>query len=211
MKNLKLALGLILLTASVSWAQTPVCQPTFNGSLPLGLVNKLPNKKNPVNVQWQLDGKNLLVRFDVAQRVLNEKKVFVAAADYPFQYDVAEVFMAVSDPTQKNYHYYELEVTPNNQVFNVHFELVDGVLKREEGVNLSAQTSVNVAANSWTARFSIPLEQMGWEGNPQFIRANFYAITDKKPTRKFWSTFLPRMDKPNFNKPEFFKSLFTCK
>jgi hypothetical protein len=206
----KLILALLTLLASTTWAQSPHCSPNFSGRLPLTLVNNLPVKKNPVVVQWHLDGKNLSVSFDVAQAVLNQKKIF-GPTDYPFQFDVVEIFMAVGNPSDKNFHYYELEVTPNEQIFNVHFELLNGKLIREEGVNLAAQTNAKATSSSWSGSFSIPLEQLGWEGNPEFIRANFYAITDKRPNRQFWSAFLPKTNKPNFNKPEYFKSLFQCK
>lgn len=208
MRN-KIVFCSILMMTSLGFTQTPECSPTFNGRLPLTLVNNLPNKKNPVSAEWRLDGKNLLVNFNVDQPVLHQKKIFTAT-DYPFQYDVVEIFMAVNNPQDTNFHYYEFEVTPHNQVFNVHFELIDGKLKREEGVNLSAITTAHMTPTSWSASFSIPLEQLGWEGNPEYIRANFYAITDKRPKRKFWSTFLPKTNSPNFNKPEYFKPLFQC-
>lgn len=186
------------------------CLPTHSGLLPLTLVNPLPNKKDPVTVQWNLDEKNLLVHFDVDQPVEHQKKVF-GPKDYPFQYDVVEIFFAVNDPKDKNYQYFELELTPNKQIFNVRFTVKDGKLTREEGVDLGAETTSNVTSKNWSGSFIIPLESLGWAGDASFIRANFYAITGKKPNRKFWSTFLPKTSKPDFNKPEHFKPLFECK
>lgn len=201
---------LLMIFTSASWAQSPQCTPTHSGILSLQLVNTLPNKKNPVTVQWNIDGKDLLVHFDVDQPVLLEKKNF-GSKDYPFQYDVVEIFFAVNDPKDKDYKYYEFELTPNKQVFNVRFTVKDGKLSREEGVSLGEMTTTNVTAERWSGSFIIPLESLGWSGDLAHIRGNFYAITGKKPTRKFWSTFLPKATKPDFNKPQYFKSLFECK
>jgi hypothetical protein len=208
----KLIMSTVMIFANAAWAKPPVeCAPTNSGTLPLTLVNTLPNTKDPVTVQWSLDdSKNLLVHFDVDQPVLHEKKAF-GVKDYPFQYDVVEIFFAVNDPKEKDYQYFELEITPNKQIFNVRFSVVGGKLSREEGVDLGAETTANKTKNDWSGSFIIPLEALGWKGDAQFIRGNFYAITGKKPNRKFWSTFLPKTSKPDFNKPEHFKPLFECK
>lgn len=205
-----LVFSMAVIASSFAWAQAPVCNPTHSGMLPLELVNTLPNKTNPVTVQWSIDDKNLLVHFDVDQPVLHEKKTF-GPKDYPFQYDVVEVFFAVNDPKDKDYKYFEVELTPNKQVFNVRFIVKDGKLSREEGVDLGEEITTNVTKKNWSGSFIIPLDKLGWTGNAAHIRGNFYAITGKKPARKFWSTFLPKTSKPDFNKPEHFKSLFECK
>lgn len=203
---------LTTLASSFAFAQAPVCVPTFDGSTDLQLVNTVKTKlKNPVNVQWNLDEKHLIVNFDVDSSVLNEKKVF-GANDYPFKYDVVEIFLAVNDPADKEFAYYEFELTPNKQTFDVKINVAsDGKKKFEEGINVGVEVATNVTKKNWSGSFSIPLENLGWKGDVKFLRGNFFTILDKKPNRQFWSSFLPKQVKVDFHKPEHFKSLFECK
>lgn len=206
--------SLTLLLAPVTFAHmTPKnCVPTFDGFKELNLVNpKKSNLNNPVQVQWNLDGKDLIVHFDVNTPVQHEKKNFIEG-DYPFNYDVVEVFVAVNDPKDKAFAYYEFEITPNKQRFDVKVSVSeDGKKKSENNIDVGAQASAERTAKSWSGSFSIPLEKLGWKGDANFVRGNFYAIIGKKPARTYWSTFLPQQEKAQFHLPEYFKPLFECK
>jgi hypothetical protein len=66
-----------------------------------------------------------------------------------------------------------------------------------------------MAAGGWNAELKIPLKSLGWDGNPEKIRGNFYSTLGKSP-RSYWSTFLPKAKKPDFHQPQYFQSLLSC-
>ncbi|MCC6138506.1 MAG: hypothetical protein IT287_07720 [Bdellovibrionaceae bacterium] len=208
-RSLFLSSLLTLLAIPVNAEQ--VCTKHKDGISELHLVSPATSSlKDPVTVQWDVDQKNLLVHFDVNTSVQHEKKVF-GPKDYPFMFDVVEIFIAVNDPKDKNFSYYEFEVTPNKQTFDVKIDVKDGKKKFTEGINVGVEVGVDVTQKTWSASLSIPLENLGWKGDLSFLRGNFYAIIGKSPKRTFWSTFLPKQTKPNFHSPEHFKPLFECK
>lgn len=194
-------------------AQVPKtdCSAAGGGLAQLALVHPVTSTlKDPVSVQWSIDNDNLLVHFDVNTPVQHQKKVF-GPKDYPFMYDVVEVFIAVNDPKDADFDYYEFELTPNKQTFDVKINVANGKKKFTEGIDVGAQVGTHVSKSSWSGTFSIPLKNLGWKGNPSYLRGNFYAIIGKSPKRTFWSSFLPQQTKPNFHSPEHFKPLFECK
>lgn len=209
-----LVFSLTLILAKVTFADmgNKTCASTFDGLKTLNLVNPKKSKlKNPVQVQWNMDEKNLIVHFDVNTPVQHEKKKF-GQGDYPFNYDVVEVFVAVNDPKDKAYAYYEFEITPNKQRFDVKINVAENGKKTSESdIDVGAEATAERTDKRWSGMFSIPLEKLGWKGDLSFVRGNFYAIIGKKPNRTYWSTFLPQQDKAQFHLPEHFKPLFECK
>lgn len=182
-------------------------QPTYNGVSTLKLVHPEESTfKNPVTVQWNLDGKNLIVHFDVDAPVVHQKKTF-GPKDYPFQFDVVEIFVAVNDPKEKDFSYFEFELTPNKQTYDVRIDFINGKKQPAVEIQKNVEVGVSVSPKNWSGSFIIPLNELGWKGNPQFLRGNFYAIIGKAP-RTYWSSFLPPQQKANFHKPEHFKPLF---
>lgn len=198
-----LQLIFILMTNSHA---SPTCVPTSDGLL-LNLVNPAKTSfVNPVQTHWQLDQNILRVHFEVNAPVLHKKDVY-GPNDYPFQYDVVEVFIAVNDPKEHKITYYEYEITPLNQVYNLRLDVVEGKRISTDLPKIDARAKVE--GPRWSATLNIPLDSIGWNGDVSFLRGNFYAIIGKKP-RTYWSAFLPPQTKANFHKPEFFQSLFDC-
>ncbi len=60
-------------------------------------VNQLKTD-NPIQVHTELNGNFFKFHFDVHAKEINGKPFFTAK-DYPFQYDVVELFLAVGDST----------------------------------------------------------------------------------------------------------------
>jgi hypothetical protein len=139
--------------------------------------------------------------------VLHKKEVY-DSVDYPFQYDVAEVFITVDDPSAAKFSYYEFEVTPLGQIYDLRLDVTNG--KRAAVDIAPVLTQARASQDEWSASFSIPLVRIGWDGDASRLRGNFFTIIGKTP-RTYWSAFLPQQETPNFHKPEFFQPLFSCK
>lgn len=174
-------------------------------STTLNLVNPQESKMGtPIQTSWKLQQNNLLVEFYVNAPVLYKKDIY-QAQDFPYMYDVAEVFIAVNDPKSDQITYYEYEITPLNQVYNLRLDVLNGKRHATDLPNIDAHAKVE--ASRWSASFNIPLDQIGWNGDVRFLRGNFYAILGNNP-RTYWSAFLPQQQIADFHKPEFFKPLF---
>ncbi len=173
----------------------------------LSLVNpEHSSLQAPVRVLYSVDQGDLVVTFLVSAPVLHKKEVFTEK-DYPFQFDVTEVFLTFDDMTQKRFSYFEYEVTPLGQTYQVRIDVVDG--KRTSESLPKIATTAQTSPTSWATRLRIPLASLGTAVDLSHLKGNFYAILGKNP-RTHWSTFLPPQKKPNFHKPEFFKNLFDC-
>ena len=156
--------------------------------------------KKPVQVKASLADDTLTVSYSVtaplhAVKVLGPKQ-------YPYMFDVVELFVTFSET---GFPYYEFEVSPFNQTFQV--RIVSHAL-HQEGVDLGLMSSATIAPHGWTAELKIPLKALGWDGDPQKIRGNFYSILGTH--QSFWSSFLPRAKTANFHQPQFFQPLLQC-
>lgn len=201
-----LVFSIIFSLMNNSNAQT-ICRPTYE-SLSLQLVNPATSLlKNPVEVHYELVHDTLNIHFKVHSPVLHKKDVY-QADDYPFEFDVAEVFITTEDTKAKKFSYYEFELTPLGQVYDLRLDVVDG---KRKGVDIEPiLTRARFSEKEWSASFSLPLHRIGWNGDPAKLRGNFFTIIGKSP-RTYWSAFLPKQDKANFHKPEYFRPLFECK
>ena len=182
----------ILLTASGAFA----CE--------LSLVTparSLPT--NGVQANATLVDDTLTVHFSVSAPSLNAKKV-LAPGEYPYQFDVVELFVTFSD---SGFPYFEFEVSPYNQTFQVR---IVSAKEHQEGVDLGLTATAAIVTGGWTAELKIPLKPLGWDGDPGKIRGNFYSILERAPKRSFWSSFLPTAKKANFHQPQFFQPLLQC-
>jgi hypothetical protein len=159
--------------------------------------------KKPVQVKASLAGDTLGVRYSVTALSLNARKV-LGPQQYPYMFDVVELFVAFSET---GFPYFEFEVSPYNQTFQV--KIPGGGRPHQEGVNLGLVSTAAVRRGGWSADLKIPLKSLGWDGDPGTIRGNFYAILERAP-QSYWSTFLPRAKKPNFHQPQFFQPLLQC-
>jgi hypothetical protein len=159
--------------------------------------------KNRVQVRASLTGDTLTARFSVLAPSLNAKKV-LAAGEYPYQFDVVELFVTFSD---SGFPYYEFEVSPYNQTFQVR---IVSSKEHQEGVDLGLTSTAVIVPGGWNAELSVPLTPLGWDGDPENIRGNFYSTIGQKPERTFWSTFLPKAATANFHQPQYFNLLLQC-
>jgi hypothetical protein len=167
---------------------------------------------DPVSVMFSLEKDAaaqswLVARFDVRTKEIYAKTP-LAKNEYPYQRDVVEIFVSVAATTSENVPYYEFELSPYDQDFQVIIESLKKPFK--EGVQLGMKHSVKKNAIGWTGEIRIPLEKLGWAGDVDKIIGNAFSIFGAPENRSFWSLYLPPMKKPNFHQPQFFKSLLNC-
>jgi len=196
-----------LILVSLSHAQASDCTQAQN-PLPLKLVYPASSElASPVDVQFELNGDNLIALFNVRTATINAKPV-LGPKEYPFQADVVELFLSVVDGAEP-FPYYELELSPYENTYEVR---IDSLKKPfVDNIKMGLRYEVKRSQSGWQARLEIPLKNLGWNGNPSAIRGNAYSILGKSPNRSFWSAFLPKQAKPSFHKPEFFKPLLQCR
>jgi hypothetical protein len=159
--------------------------------------------QNPVQVKASLADGTLTAGFSVSAPSVNARKV-LDPPKHPYDYDVVELFLTFSET---GFPYYEFEVSPFNQTFQVK---IVSPTRHQEGVDLSLVSSATILPHGWSADLQIPLKSLGWDGDPGTIRGNFYSILGRAP-RSYWSTFLPRAKAANFHQPRFFQPLLQCK
>jgi hypothetical protein len=159
--------------------------------------------KNPVEAHVSLADDALIARFSVSTPSLNAKKV-LAQGEYPYQFDVVELFVTFSD---SGFPYYEFEVSPYNQTFQVR---IISAKQHQEGVDLGLTSTAAVVTGGWNVELKLPLKPLGWDGDPSKIRGNLYSILGQGRARSYWSVFLPKAAKPNFHQPQYFKALVSC-
>jgi hypothetical protein len=160
--------------------------------------------KKPVQVSVSLADDSLIASYSVSAPSLNARKT-LGPRQHPYMFDVVELFVTSSET---GFPYYEFEVSPYNQTFQV--KIVSHTQPFQEGVDLGLVSAANILARGWTAELKIPLKPLGWDGDPKKIRGNLYSILERAPKRSFWSSFLPRATKANFHQPQFFQQLLQC-
>jgi hypothetical protein len=160
--------------------------------------------KNPVQVRPSLAGDTLTASYSVSAPSLNAKKI-LGPQQFPYMFDVVELFVTFSET---GFPYYEFEVSPYNQTFQV--RIISHTQPFQEGIDLGLVSAAKIVPGGWTAELKIPLKPLGWDGDPGKIRGNFYSILERAPKRSFWSSFLPKAKKANFHQPQFFQPLLQC-
>jgi hypothetical protein len=160
--------------------------------------------KNPVEAHVSLADDALVARFSVLAPTLNAKKV-LGPNDYPYQFDVVELFVTFSD---SGFPYYEFEVSPYNQNFQVR---IVSAKQHHEGVDLGLTSTATVVTGGWSTELAILLKPLGWDGDPSKIRGNLYSILGQGRARSYWSAFLPKAAKANFHQPQYFQALPSCR
>jgi hypothetical protein len=159
--------------------------------------------RNPVQAHVALVDDMLTTRFAITAPTLNAKQV-LDATQYPYNFDVVELFVTFSEG---GFPYYEFEVSPYNQTFQVK---ILGARQHQEGVDLGLVSTATISQGGWTAELKIPLKQLGWDGDAGKIRGNLYSVLGPGQRRSYWSVFLPKTEKPNFHQPQYFKPLLSC-
>lgn len=171
--------------------------------LKLDFPNQEP-EKSPVTVNFTLEGKTLRVHFDVLSDSINGKPK-LAPGEYPYMFDVTEIFVSAEGGLP----YYEFELTPYNQTLQV--KVIDLKHPFVNNVNMGLETKALRKNGGWTTDFAIPLDRLGWQGDPAKIVGNAYAILGRKPDRHYYvRSPLPVQVKPNFHVPDAFKPLLSC-
>lgn len=158
--------------------------------------------KNPIDVQFAIEGNTLYARFAVKAKKLNVNPK-PKSDEPPYQNDVVEVFVSVSGNERSPY--YEYELSPLNQTYTVRVE--DPKKPFKEGLDLGLQSKTTPTNEGWIGEMWIPLDRIGYNGDPKTIYGNFYAIQGFPP-RSFWSLWLPPAKKAKFHQPEFFRQMF---
>ena len=157
--------------------------------------------KKPVQVTASLADDTLTVSYSVTAP-LNAKKL-LGPKQAPYMFDVVELFVTFSET---GFPYFEFEVSPFNQTLQVN---IVSRTRHREGVDLGLVSSATILPHGWTAELKTPLKPLGWDGDPQKIRGNFYSILGRAP-RSYWSSLLPRAKTANFHQPQFFQPLLQC-
>jgi hypothetical protein len=160
--------------------------------------------KKPVQVRVSLADDMLIARYSVSAPSLNARKT-LGPRQHPYMFDVVELFVTASET---GFPYYEFEVSPFNQTFQV--KIPGHTQPFQEGIDLGLVSAASILPGGWTAELRIPLKPLGWDGDPKKIRGNFYSILERAPKRSFWSSFLPRATRANFHQPQFFQPLLQC-
>ena len=179
---------------------------TVPGALACDLTLVAPARsvlKQPVQVKAAIADDILSVGYSVSSPSLNARKR-LGPQQHPYMFDVVELFVTFAET---GFPYYEFEVSPFNQTFQVR---IVSRTQHQEGVDLGLVSSATIVPGGWSAELKIPLKPLGWDGDPDAIRGNFYAILGRAP-RSYWSSFLPKARKPDFHQPQFFQPLLRCK
>jgi hypothetical protein len=182
--------------------------------LPQVTPKPAPAAELPARVSFSLDGSVLRAHFDVkASSVYGKPKL--GPGEYPYQFDVAEVFVSAEGGVP----YFEFEVTPFNQAFEVRIYYPNpqppapGVEPKKAFQNnpgVHAEHKAARTADGWTADLAIPLDRLGWRGDAAKIVGNAFVILGKKGEKRYFSRSLPEQVKPNFHLPIHFKPLLGC-
>ena len=159
--------------------------------------------EKPVQAKASLADDILAVSYSVTAPSLNAIKT-LGPRQYPYMFDVVELFVTFSET---GFPYFEFEVSPYNQTFQV--KIVSLTEPFQEGLDLGLVSEATLRPGGWTADLKIPLKALGWDGDPGTIRGNFFAILERAP-RSYWSSFLPRAKTANFHQPRFFQPLLQC-
>ena len=162
---------------------------------------------NPARVSFALDGDLLRARFEVKSKEIYGNR-HLGSRQYPYQWDVVEVFVSVTGLDGAHVPYYEFELSPYDQDFQV--KIPGGKKPFVNGVQMGLQHEVQRTSDGWVATLSIPLRNLEWDGHPEKIIGNAFVVLGARPNRIYYSLNLPEQARPNFHLPEFFKPLLVC-
>jgi len=189
----------LLAFAPQAWSQGSSIEP----SRPLHLIYPPKSSlKDPVRIQVSRQKNVLRADFQVKTPLIYSKS-HLDAGQYPYQYDVVEIFVSASARSD-HYPYYEFELSPLNQTFQVQ------ILEHGHFVNhvdMGITHWAHKVRGGWVGEIEIPLENLNWDGRDSSISGNAFAVLGKSPNRSYWSLSLPAEKKPNFHLPQYFQPL----
>jgi hypothetical protein len=166
---------------------------------------KISSLKKPVNVQLKIENGFLVANFKVKTPTRYTKDP-LGPNEFPYNFDVVELFVTASET---NYPYYEFEVTPLGQTYQVEIQAPGKFIG---GVDLGLQSRAKISGLEWIAEIKIPLVKIQGLGDPSKLKGNAFGVFGKKLERTYWSLNLPPQKKPQFHLPQYFRSFFpaTC-
>lgn len=184
------------------------------GSQPKSLSLVYPEQQilsGPHQVTIELDRDVLIANFKVTTdpRQINGK-VHLGPNEYPFQFDVVEIFISVNKFDLDDLQYFEFELSPYNENFQVLVESKNSKKKFTDRINMNIQTFTKIVDDGGIGQIKVPLKNLKWDGYPQSIMGNAFVINGHGKDRSFWSLFSPPQQKPNFHQLEFFRPLLGC-
>ncbi len=156
-----------------------------------------------VQVHYTLTNKILIVTFEVSTRDIDPGKVGDAEI---YNGNVVEIFVCTTaKPAQLPRPYYEFEVSPYNQELQVLIDKDGKFHEQWKTAGFKHSVTLQKSRPGWDATMVIPLQDLGWNGDPATLAGNEFAIVGAKDVRRFYSAYLPSQQKPNFHLPAFFK------
>jgi hypothetical protein len=204
-KRLSVVLAVVLATGC-SLRASPGQEPVHSQPAPLGFSN--PQQEHvtpaPATVTLIRDTGSLRVHFKVATATVFAKPR-LASSEYPYEYDVVEVFLRNAQSPVPGY--FEFEVSPYNQALQVN--IIEPRQEYHFGVRNGFTHSATMTADGWEAEMKIPLASIGWDGHsPLQLVGNAYAALGEGERRIYWSLFELPAGKPDFHVPSAFRPLF---
>jgi hypothetical protein len=170
-----------------------------------------PMKDRPQSPTLELRLSNgiLKAKFEVftpPSQIYGKKKY--SEGEFPYHFDVVEIFIRTAGEGSQNVTYYETELTPFDQTYELTLQWNDGkksVLHDHQKVMTS--TKATMKEESWIGEMEIPLKAIGLAEDTQALIGNAYVIAGPPDQLVHWSVFLPPQEKADFHKPEFFRNL----
>ena len=111
----------------------------------------------PVKVSFALDGGVFTARFTVTSPSIFGKTE-LAPKEFPFDFDVVEVFVTGSEENKPKY--FEFECTPYNQGLQVN--VIEPRREFYFGVKNGYEHGATLTATGWEAEMHIPLQTIDW-------------------------------------------------
>lgn len=161
------------------------------------------------SVAFRLDGSFLTALFKVESTAPSHVNPGLPTGSSQWglwDWDVVELFVSCAGHPGR-LPYYEFQVSPLGQFLELE------ILEPRRRVNRDfasgfGHSARRVDEGRWEAEMRLPLEKLGWDGDPASIHGNAFAILGEPPARTYWSLFLAPQEKPDFHLPGKFRPLF---
>lgn len=153
-----------------------------------------------VEVQLHCTKTQLVAQFEVREQPIRANPAFSTESSQwgLWEWDVVELFVQASAAAPT---YYEFQVSPLGQFFELEIFEPRKRFNRDFASGFRAHAKTLSSAD-WNAELVIPLRAIGWDGDPQSLKGNAFAVLSST----YWSLFLPPQQKPDFHLPQYFKA-----
>jgi hypothetical protein len=159
----------------------------------------------PVTVTLARDGDALVAQFKVTATAIVAKQA-LARDEYPYDFDVVELFVRNAKSAQPGY--FEFEVSPYDQSLQVN--VIEPRQQYCFGIKGGFTHSATITATGWEAQLRIPLATIGWRsGQALELIGNAYAALGASDQRVYWSLYELPPGKPDFHVPDAFRPLLS--